>query len=306
MRALWAIVRTRKRILLLAILAVVLAGFFVVWISRPTLDEFVGRDLRKLDEERPPKWKELLAQIVPSEYISSKPRLHRLLDSTLPKEYAQSRSRFLEFQAWHLWKHETEDGSIFILCDVRQLSMIPGSACAAMHFLDSQGKHLACSEIYTGNRCILDDVVFVYEELTACPVIKIRTSPSLHGSYTQQIYGIIERRVALLRLADRDGSLRRVSYYPNPSFGSAPPNRDATEWEQLVLSPDVPRILEALTWIGGDHATSWQKEHESSRLVTAVRARPRVQQRIAALAESDNPWIREAAVDAQRQLKPKK
>lgn len=306
MRALGAIVRTRKRILLLAALAVALGGLFVVWISRPTLDEFVGRDLRKLAEEPQPKWKEWLSQVVPEKYISSKSRLHRLLDGILPKEYAESRDPFFGFQPWHLWKHVTADESIFILCDVRQLSIIPGSACAAIHFLDSRGTHLGWSEIYTGNRCDLNDVTFGYEELAACPVIKIRTSASIGGADTLQVYGIIERRIAMLRLARRDGKLWQMSYHPRPWAGPAPPTRSVAEWEQVLRSADVPCILEALTWIGGDHNTSWDKEHESNRLVKAVRARRLVRARITTLAESDNPWIREAAIEAQQQLKLKK
>src|SRR5688572_3653494 len=150
MRGLGAIVRTRKRILLLAALAVVLAGLFVVWISRPTLDEFVGRDLRKLAEEPQPKWKELLGQIVPSRYIRSKSRLHRLVDSFVPEK--QASTQIFGYEPWRLWHYNDDAEPRFILLLVRRLWIVPGESRAAVHFLSSTGRHLGGSDFSTGGR----------------------------------------------------------------------------------------------------------------------------------------------------------
>jgi hypothetical protein len=80
----------------------------------------------------------------------------------------------------------------------------------------------------------------------------------------------------------------------------------------MLKSSDDKQVLEALTWMGGHHRTEEEdwlgpdaETLESVRLVAAVRKSPVAQKSIAELASSENQWIREAAVLAQKQL-PKK
>lgn len=286
MRAIGAIVRTRKRILLLAALAVVLAGLFIVWISRPTLDEFVGRDLRKLDDDAP-KWKQWLGHVAPSKYINSKSRLYRLLDGILPEKYESTKFfGFFGYQPWHLWRYKEDSEPRFILLLVKPLIIVPGESRAAVHFLSSTGNHLGCSDFSTGWRSDVVDAVLRHEAHVKDPIIEIQGSGVFSRSATTRLlYGIADNRVALIRVEDTDGTLR-----PNFGSGPEPPGRTVEEWEALLWSSEPVPVLEALTWVG-----SFDRE-PMTPLIAHFREKTSIHDRIAELSESENQWIREAAI----------
>jgi hypothetical protein len=286
MRALGAIVRTRKRIVLLTVLAVVLAGLFVVWISRPTLDEFVGRDLRKLDEEPQPAWKELLGKIVPAKYINPKARLHRWLDSFLPEKQTSTQIVFV-YRPWHLWRYKEDSEPRFVLLLVQPLVMVPGASRAAIHLLSSTGKHLGGSDFSTGGRRDVMDVSFRFEPLVNDRIIEIQTSWfGRRPADTRLIYGILENRVALIRVEDKDGKVK-----PNFHCGPDPPKRTVEEWETILASSEPAHVLEALTWIGGFDGSA-------TRLNSHFRGRTSLRDKVTGLCVSENRWIREAAIAA--------
>lgn len=151
--------------------------------------------------------------------------------------------------------------------------------------------------------------------------IEVQTEAVFGGKdVRRQLYGILENRVALLRIEDASGNLLANEYqYSTHQIGPDPPTRTEEQWELLLCSSDRASVLEALTWIGGRHYEGEQlpdfsllsqreiaaEKAESVRMAAAVRVRSAVQKRIGELATSDNPWIREAAELAMTQL-PKK
>jgi hypothetical protein len=125
------------------------------------------------------------------------------------------------------------------------------------------------------------------------------------------VYGLIEKRLALLWLEDSDGKLIPNNYqYPNHTIGPAVPKREAEAWEKALSSEQPSIILEALAWIGGRHRDPAEEEKnvhteeiESAKLVAAVRARQDVRKALQKLTSSDVPRIQDAAKLALGQLK---
>ncbi len=144
------------------------------------------------------------------------------------------------------------------------------------------------------------DAALLNLELLGATVIEIKTASALGPSTGRQIYGIFENRIGLLRIEDCDGKLI-PSRYENreDQIGPSPPKRTKEEWEELLRSSEHTHVLEALTWIAGDHPLDdlgrpevpFALEYlEYLRLVVALRKSPILQKR------------KEAAILAQEQL----
>lgn len=308
----------RRRYVLLAVTGLallLLAGVALLYCyGRVSLSEFVDQDLRQLDDNPRTGFTKVLAEFLPVEFTSPRARLNELLEQILPEEFAP-KDPYWGFEPWYVWRLKTNGRSRFILFQGQHLFMIPGASAAAIHFLDANGKHEGHSEFCTGWRIDIRDAALVHNELIGAPVVVIQTAPAINGtSIGRQMYGILGNRIALLRLEDEDAKLLANCYeYPNHQIGPAPPTRTEAEWEELLLSSERARVLEALTWIGGRHATEpdpWAgrvflEQAEAARLVAAVRKRPIVQKKIAELAVSENQWIREAAAMALEQFADK-
>src|SRR5204862_6059454 len=106
-------------------------------------------------------------------------------------------------------------------------------------------------------------------ELLDCPVIEMTGRPFLRHGYppNRQVYVILDNRLALVRIEDCNG--KPVAYrglFEDPSH-----QRTGEEWEELLLSADRKHMLEALTWIGGEHWTGPEEDHVSEDLVKDAR-----------------------------------
>lgn len=102
-----------------------------------------------------------------------------------------------------------------------------------------------------------------------------------------------------------------TSFEISDFFGSINPVRKQSSnpfpvsaWESDLASENQASILRALSWIGGRHLNPKQGDHLQDQIdeslheiqaVRAVRASPRVVNRIKELQKNDNRWIREAA-----------
>lgn len=312
-------IRRRKRLcwaLAGAIAFALAGGAFLYWYGRGTLDEFVDRDFRTLDEEPKTALAKAARRFLPEEFSNPRARLNKVLRRILPDEFNPddlfARS-FLLLEPWYLWRVKTGDGSGFILFQGHPLVVIPGNSGAVVHFLDGNGNHQAHSEFSTGWRIDMTDAALAQNDLIGAQVIEVHTAPSINGAdIRRQIYGIFEHRVALLRIEDSRGKAQPNWYiHPNHQLGPKAPARTEEEWESLVLSSQPADVLEALVWIGGKHRSESERperdvhseETENTQLVAAVRRRRAVQKQIAELVESENQWLREAAVLAQSEMK---
>src|SRR5262245_3188662 len=114
-------IRRRKRLcwaLAGAIAFALAGGAFLYWYGRGTLDEFVDRDLRKLDDEPKSALAKVLRRFLPAEFTSPRARLNKVLRRILPEFDSlknESLRSFHALQPWYLWRNTTEAGPGFIL-----------------------------------------------------------------------------------------------------------------------------------------------------------------------------------------------
>lgn len=286
MSRLKAVLRCRKFRVLAVCLLLAAAGGGWWWFTRNPLAEFVDQDLRKLDDGSQTKRQLLLAKFLPAEFVSPKARLQKTLDRILPEEY-RSKDIFA-YEPWHLRHFNGRAESRLILLQIQQLWIVPGESRAAVHFLSPTGKHLASSDFSTGNRQSVIDAAFRFEPHVNDCVIEIQVSWFRRNPPTRLIYGIFADRVALIRVEDHKGALER-----NYDYGPDPPERSLGEWEEFLASENPLHLLEALTWTGRMHWGTTQS------LVREIRATAWYQKRVLELCESENQWIRQAAIAAR-------
>jgi hypothetical protein len=177
---------------------------------------------------------------------------------------------------------------------------MPGSSGAAVHFFDDSGRLLNSVAFSTGWRINLDSATLRKEPRVAGSVIEVRLGPE------RQVYGLLNKRVVLLRLEGSNGELIPNNYFaPNHTIGPDVPDLDAQEWEQALASGQKMVILEALVWLGGKHSPDLSEaslNRQWTSLVAEVRRRPGVRKAIEGLSRSDNPWMHEAARLALAQI----
>jgi hypothetical protein len=114
-----------------------------------------------------------------------------------------------------------------------------------------------------------------------------------------------------MRLEDSAGNVLRNRYHaPNHTIGPFQPKSSVADYEKALMSQDALLVLEALNWLGGIHldlerarriATALghpdvilESEDHLNLFLAAHRTQP-IQGAVAQLAQSPNPWIREAA-----------
>ena len=97
--------------------------------------------------------------------------------------------------------------------------------------------------------------------------------------------------------------------HPNHTIGPSPEERSLEGWREALLRGGWGARLEALVWLGGDHASGDEHErvlHESredAELVRALRGDADVRKEADHLAHSADAWTREAAAAVQACLK---
>jgi hypothetical protein len=256
------------------------------------LQQFVGQDLRNLDN-------------------AEKARLEAVLAGCIPEW--TNHDGFLDAEPWFLWTHPGADGRPgYILFEGCHLFVIPGASSAVVHFLAADGRYLSSTRFSTGWRINIQDASFRSDPTLGVPVIEVSSTASINGAdIRRQVYGVFGDRVALLRLEDGDGELVVNCYqYPNCTIGPPAPPWPPEDWEWALRVGGPARALEALTWIGGVHRTgpeppppnAWLEDAGSVQRLAEVRQRPETRRAIRRLTQSQNQWIKEAARAALRKL----
>lgn len=143
-------------------------------------------------------------------------------------------------------------------------------------------------------------------------MIEIRTAPSINGGdIRRQIYGVFGDRVGLLPLEDSNGKLVVNNYHnPNHTIGPPGPSLPPKEWEWALQNGSPARTQEALTWVGAVHRREAEppppntclEDADSVQRVAEVRRLPEVRKAIRLLADSEHPWINEAARAALQEI----
>lgn len=235
-----AFLKKRRLCWLLVVMVVILpaGGALLYWHNHSSLSYFVDMDLRNLDDSQQSAFGKMLGSFLPDHFPGPRTKWNLLLGQILPKELTSKRDEF-----WYAWRNKTKTHAGFILFQVAAENPV-----ATFHFLAADGKYQGKSECST--RWPIEAAAQVENDLGGSPVIEIK----IVGAVGRQIYGILENRVALLRIEDHAGKMVQNSYWYLPhQLGPLLPNRTREEWEELLNSSDRTQVLEGLTWIGGYH-----------------------------------------------------
>lgn len=252
-----------------------------------SLSRYRGKELRKLEKDDAAKLKEIITKIVPK-------RTYRDTYDFLP---------------WHLWEFRNKNEQpFFILFEVYDSGFHPGSTFIRITEFDQAGKALEETTFDTAWRCYLRGVKLETTLLDGeYPIIILGTGPGPGpgGDLYKQYYAKVGSNYQLIRLEDYSGKATRNTYYIR-HFRSGPalPKQKEQEWISDLLAKEQSRLLRALAWLGGIHYEykkgdkpgKQEETLEDATLVRKVRENPKVKARLKELIDSEDKWIREAAV----------
>lgn len=137
------------------------------------------------------------------------------------------------------------------------------------------------------------------------PLVEIECVGNDHlGGPARSFYASVGERIALVRLEDAEGRLvpnvyaeRRLRIEPQP------PWREVADYDRVLRSGGWAETLEALVWLGGEHASSEAEDRDSldkeaqgdRRLAEAARGDRPLRDSLERLARGDDVWTAEAA-----------
>jgi hypothetical protein len=208
----------------------------------------------------------------------------------------------------YLWRVENPDEPArYVLIGADGLFMVPGDSRGNACVFDLQGNLLSYTEFSLGWRSSFQSVSLISNDQIGLPMIRFVMDSS--DRETEQFYALIGDNLSLIRLEGKAGLLRNKFVARNWTIGPRIPDRGPEEWENALRSNNPGEVLSALTWIGGKHwdlkipPHVWSDGYTdppaevrmNAELVTGVRLRPSVLQRLIELRDSGSKWITEAA-----------
>jgi len=257
---------------------------------------WLGRDLRKLDDVEKEAFGEAFARLTGKEvdFEVHGPRPWSV------SAFRSGRTAWILLAGYEGWA-------------------VPDISGMTIHRFSDTWRYLGSSTFRTGYRMFLREAEPVTIPSLGVDAVRARTECAgpfgilpdgtrlplfEQGMYQWQMYVLLDDRAALIRLEDDRHRMARNSYSTEiPMKGPVPPRRTAQEWARSLDSENPCEVLETLVWLTGFHLPSSkprqenvnQESVEDSRLFEAVRDSPEIPAKLARLAASGNPWIREAA-----------
>jgi hypothetical protein len=172
--------------------------------------------------------------------------------------------------------------------------MIPGGSSACVQVFDATANKINTWWFKTGWRISLYDASIEYSAALASDLILLHTAPDVNGrNVVKEYYALSNDRLRFIRMENDKGELVQNEYaFSNYEIGFSPDANNADQWITLLESKDKADVLSALVFLGGRHIDDeWFRDLTGNARISALVAR---------LADSDNEWIRQAAVLAAR------
>ncbi len=267
------------------------------------MDEYVGRDVRKMDaDER-------------QEFIA--------LFRSLSGNDKALRNDDWEFVPQSLYVFD--DPTLRFFVEIAPGFSRPGFCGLRIHIFDdhwrlvrqdafSTGYRQEIAEVYKTKAKPLGTDVLVVKTISAGPWEvdkdgnKIGT-PFFAGKHQLQFYAVVDGRLMLVRREDEKGHLIRNGYahWSVPEIGMNYPKGTTQELLEVLRSDSAPRQLALLAWVAGEHMSSKkervdgvsQEPLESSHAHEALSRSAEFADRVGVLRKSDNEWIRAYAAQIQ-------
>lgn len=181
----------------------------------------------------------------------------------------------------------------YILIEESPMVFIPGEATLRVCIFDNGGHLLNQQEFSTGMRASITGIRIREIGQLGPQTLIVQGEYVFTGTAFEQYYALSGNQIVMIYY--RSGmAFRPISY------GEIGPmiERSADEWEEALESSDTVEILSALMWLSGSHSDIYaaKEDNPDERKFLTVSARASVQKRLAELSESDNFWIRSAAI----------
>jgi hypothetical protein len=249
------------------------------------LDRYVGKDL----------WKQRL----------SKKDLSRLdqIVGKVPKGY------LMEPAPWHIWKINRNGQTRYVVLLAEGLVSIPGGSSACVQLFDANGTRINSWSFQTGWRIGPENVSIEFSKDLASDLIVLHMVRAINGrDIAKEYFAISNDRLRFVRMESRNGDIFQNEYvFPNFEIGIVPDATTGGQWVSLLESSDQADVLSALLFLGGRHITEPQRHFDSepqeskyAGLFQQLLSNPRIRELIGRLSNSDDAWVRQAALLAAR------
>ncbi|HEX7334079.1 MAG TPA: hypothetical protein VF290_21415 [Pyrinomonadaceae bacterium] len=288
--------------------AVGILTFVIGWsISTVNFNSSCGRAVQR--SKAPSAWDLLLSvQNRDLSKIEGEPRAQ--LETAIESLRGKVETSFLQPRLFS--KVSTNNGEQkYVLVEMAPLLIIPGNSHLRINVFNPEGNLINSSEFRSGWRIDLGEIRFIHVQGIRGEVLEVESYPVINGAdIARQYYALVGDKMRLIRLEDSAQALTPNTYrLPNYTIGVTEVGQSAAVWQEALLSNDVVEALAALTWLGGEHCdvndrepAHWHEDVSEARLVDEVRRRPAVKAAVKALQNSDNPWVRDAAISAAEMM----
>jgi hypothetical protein len=270
-------------IILLAIAVGVLTLPVAIHAQTTELDRFVGRDLFKT----PPTKKDLL-------------RLNRFVGEV-------SKGWAMQPAPWHVWKINGDGQTRYVVLLCEPEMVIPGGSSACIQLFDATAKRINSWSFQTGWRGTPDSASIEFSSDLASHIIVLHMARFINGrNIAKEYFSMGKDRLQFVRLENDKGEAVQNDYL-NFEIGVVPDAATADQWADMLESKDTADVLSALMFLGGRHIVEPRrdflpltKESKYAELFEQLVGTPRIRELIERLTNSNNEWVKQAALLAAR------
>jgi hypothetical protein len=250
------------------------------------LDRFVGKDL----------WMNRLSK-------KDQVHLDKIL-GTVPKGYMLE-----ELGAWHVWKTRRDGQARYVVLLGAPEVTIPGGSSAGLQLFDATVKRINRWSFQTGWRITFDSASIEFSNDLEADLIVLHMARFINGrNVAKEYFAIGDDRLQFVRMENDKGEAVQNEYvFPNCEIGVVPNASTVEQWANMLESQDKANVLSALMFLGGRHITEPQRhfatepqESKYAALFQELVRSPRVRELIERLSNSENTWVKQAALLAAR------
>jgi hypothetical protein len=210
---------------------------------------------------------------------------------------------------WHIWKTHRSTQTRYVVLLGEPLILIPGGSSVCIQLFDVRGKRLNSWSFLTGWRLTLQEASIEFSSDLMSDVIVLKTARVVNGpNITREYFALSNDRLRFVRMENDKGIAVQNEYiFPNQEIGIVPAINTVDEWASLLESKDKADVLSALVFLGGRHLTEPERHFASepqgskwAGLFQQLVGSPLIRGLITRLSNSDDQWVRQAALLATR------
>jgi hypothetical protein len=211
---------------------------------------------------------------------------------------------------WYVWKTNQNGRTRYAVLLVRPEWIIPGGSTACIVLFGPTTRRIASWCFQTGWRMTPANASLESPAEVGSDLVVINMTRFINGrDVAKEYFTISNDQLRLVRLENHQGEAVQNEYvFPNSEIGLVPIATSVDGWADMLESRDNSVVLSALTFLGGRHLNEpirrglpELQESKYAELFEKLMGSARIHELIGNLANSDNAWVRQAAVMAARE-----